>query len=137
GVLGTLDPHTNLLRPEDFADMKASTKGSFGGLGIEVGLRDGAITVIRVIDGNPASKVDMQPGDRIVQIDAESTVTMSLNDAVGLLRGPPGTTVTVHVMRDGLDKPKKLEITRATIKLDSVIGEALTAPDENGELHKV
>jgi carboxyl-terminal processing protease len=137
GVLGTLDPHTNLLEPDDFADMKASTKGSFGGLGIEVGMRDGAITVIRVISGNPASKVDMQPGDRIVQIDAESTVTMTLNEAVGRLRGPPGTTVNCYVMRDGLEGPKKLAITRATIKLDSVIGDVLQSTDPSGKTHKV
>lgn len=137
GVLGTLDPHTNLLRPEDFEDMKASTKGSFGGLGIEVGMRDGSITVIRVIDGNPASKVDMQPGDRIVQIGSESTVTLGLNEAVGRLRGPPGTTVSLYVMRDGLSRPKKLDITRATIKLDSVIGEVLNHTDAAGNVTKV
>jgi carboxyl-terminal processing protease len=137
GVLGTLDPHTNLLEPDDFADMKASTKGSFGGLGIEVGMRDGAITVIRVISGNPASKVDMQPGDRIVQIDAESTVTMTLNEAVERLRGPAGTTVNCYVLRDGLQSPKKLAITRATIKLDSVIGDVLQSTDASGKTHKV
>jgi carboxyl-terminal processing protease len=137
GVLGTLDPHTNLLRPDDFEDMKASTKGSFGGLGIEVGMRDGAITVIRVIEDNPASKVDMRPGDRIVQIEAESTVTMTLNEAVGRLRGPPGTSVTLHVIRDGLEKPKALEITRATIQLDSVIGDVLVDKDETGKARKV
>ncbi len=137
GVLSTLDPHTNLLRPDDFEDMKASTKGSFGGLGIEVGLREGTITVIRVLDGNPASKVDMQPGDRIVQINEQSTVTMNLNDAVGLLRGPPGTTVAVYVMREGLAKPRRLEITRATIKLDSVVGDVLTSRDAKGNERKV
>lgn len=137
GVLGTLDPHTNLLRPHDFAEMKASTKGSFGGLGIEVGMREGAITVIRVIDGNPASKVDMQAGDRIVQISSESTVTMTLNEAVGRLRGAAGTAVVLYVLRDGLERPKKLRITRATIKLDSVIGDILHTTDANGVAHKV
>jgi carboxyl-terminal processing protease len=137
GVLSTLDPHTNLLRPEDFEDMQASTKGSFGGLGIEVGMRDGVITVIRVIEDNPAAKVDMRPGDRIVQIDAESTATMTLNDAVDRLRGPTGTTVTVYVMRDGLQKPKPLEVTRATIQLDSVIGDVIEDTDEAGKPRKV
>jgi carboxyl-terminal processing protease len=137
GVLSTLDPHTNLLRPEDFEDMQASTKGSFGGLGIEVGMRDGNITVIRVIEDNPASKVDMRPGDRIVQIDAESTVTMNLNDAVDRLRGPAGTNVLVYVMREGLGKPKALEITRATIQLDSVIGDVLEGTDAAGKPRKV
>lgn len=137
GVLSTLDPHTNLLRPSDFSDMKASTKGSFGGLGIEVGMRDGKITVIRVIDGNPASKVDMQPGDRIAQIGSESTVTMTLNEAVDRLRGPAGTDVTLYVMREGLPKPKRLSITRATIKLDSVIGEKLEVEGLDGKKHNV
>ncbi len=131
-VLGTLDPHTNLLRPDDFEDMKASTKGSFGGLGIEVGMRDGAITVIRVLDGNPAQKVGMQSGDRIVQIEDESTVTMTLNEAVSRLRGAPGTTVAVYVRRDTLDKPKKLMITRDIITLDSVIGDIVPGVDANG-----
>jgi len=137
GVLATLDPHTNLLRPADFADMKASTKGSFGGLGIEVGMREGSITVIRVIEGNPASKVDMQPGDRIVQLDNESTVTMNINDAISRMRGAPGTTVTVYVMREGLDKPKPLKITRARIQLDSVIGDVLVDTDASGKQRKV
>ncbi|MCH9685806.1 MAG: PDZ domain-containing protein [Deltaproteobacteria bacterium] len=137
GVLSTLDPHTNLLRPEDFEEMQASTKGSFGGLGIEVGMRDGAITVLRVIEDNPASKVDMLPGDRIVQIDAESTVTMNLNDAVGRLRGPAGTPVTVYVMRDGLQRPLPLKITRATIQLDSVIGDVLEDVDAQGNPRRV
>lgn len=137
GVLSTLDPHTNLLRPSDFSDMKASTKGSFGGLGIEVGMRDGKITVIRVIDGNPASKVDMQPGDRIAQIGSESTVTMTLNEAVDRLRGPAGTDVVLYVMREGLAKPKRLSITRATIKLDSVIGEKLELDGLDGKKHSV
>ena len=137
GVLSTLDPHTNLLRPSDFSDMKASTKGSFGGLGIEVGMRDGKITVIRVIDGNPASKVDMQPGDRIAQIGSESTVTMTLNEAVDRLRGPAGTDVVLYVMREGLAKPKRLSITRATIKLDSVIGEKLELDGLDGKKHTV
>ncbi len=137
GVLATLDPHTNLLRPADFADMKASTKGSFGGLGIEVGMRDGSITVIRVIEGNPASKVDMQAGDRVVQIDNESTVTMNINDAITRMRGAPGTTVTIYVMREGLDKPKPLAITRARIQLDSVLAEILTSKDAAGKERKV
>lgn len=137
GVLSTLDPHTNLLRPSDFSDMKASTKGSFGGLGIEVGMRDGKITVIRVIDGNPASEVDMQPGDRIAQIGSESTVTMTLNEAVDRLRGPAGTAVILYVMREGMAKPKRLSITRATIKLDSVIGEKLELTGLDGEKHNV
>lgn len=137
GVLTTLDPHSNLLRPDDFETMRTSTKGSFGGLGIEVGMRDAMITVIRVIDGTPAHKVGMQAGDRIVQIDEESTVTMSLSEAVDHLRGAPGTTVTVHVRREGSERPKKLVITRDKITLDSVIGTVLPAEDAKGNPVKV
>lgn len=137
GALATLDPHSMLLPPRVFEDMKTSTQGSFGGLGIEIGMREGFITVLRVIDGNPASRVDMRPGDRIVQIDGDSTVTMTLDEAVKLLRGPPGTTVSVYVMREGLPKPKRLDITRAIIKLDSVVGTVVEVPGGDGTPQKV
>jgi carboxyl-terminal processing protease len=137
GVLGTLDPHTNLLRPDDFETMKTSTKGSFGGLGIEVGVRDAQITVLRVIDGNPAAKAGLEAGDRIVQIDEESTVTMGLSEAVDRMRGEPGTTITLYVKREGQDKPKKFPITRDVITLDSVQGEVLPGTDPQGNPVKV
>jgi carboxyl-terminal processing protease len=137
GVLGTLDPHTNLLRPEEFDNMKTSTKGSFGGLGIEVGMRDGMITVRRVIDGNPAAKAGLEVGDRIVQIDEESTVTMTLNEAVDRMRGEPGTAVVLHVRRDGADKPKRFRIIRDVISLDSVTGTLLPGTDSEGKPVKV
>jgi hypothetical protein len=137
GVLGTLDPHTNLLRPDDFETMKTSTKGSFGGLGIEVGMRDTQITVIRVIDGNPAAKAGIEAGDRIVQIDEESTVTMGLSEAVDRMRGEPGTTVTLYVRREGSDKVKKVPITRDVITLDSVQGDILPGADAKGNPVKV
>ncbi len=137
GVLGTLDPHTNLLRPDDFETMKTSTKGSFGGLGIEVGMRDTQITVLRVIDGNPAAKAGIEVGDRIVQVDGESTVTMGLTEAVDRMRGEPGTTVTLYIRRDGNDKVKKVPITRDVITLDSVQGEVLPGTDAQGNPVKV
>ncbi len=137
GVLGTLDPHTNLLRPDDFDTMKTNTKGSFGGLGIEVGMRDTQITVIRVIDGNPAAKAGIEAGDRIVQVDEESTVTMGLSEAVDRMRGDPGTVVTLYVRRDGNDKVKKVPITRDVITLDSVQGDVLPGTDAKGNPVKV
>ncbi len=137
GVLGTLDPHTNLLRPDDFETMKTSTKGSFGGLGIEVGMRDAQITVIRVIDGNPAAKAGIEAGDRIIQVDEESTVTMNLSEAVDHMRGDPGTAVTLYIRRDGSDKVKKIPITRDVITLDSVQGEVLPGTDAQGNPVKV
>jgi carboxyl-terminal processing protease len=137
GVLSTLDPHTNLLRPDAFEDMRTNTSGHFGGLGIEVGMRDGEITVIRVLDGNPASEAGMKAGDRIVQIDEESTVTMTLDEAVGMMRGPAGSSVKLFVRRDGVEKTLKFEIERAIIKLDSVIGEILPGKDAQGNDVKV
>lgn len=137
GVLSTLDPHTNLLRPDAFEDMRTNTSGHFGGLGIEVGIREGEITVIRVLPGNPAAKVGMQAGDRIVQIDDESTVTMTLNEAVGLMRGPEGSKIAVYVRREGLAKPQKFVIERALIKLDSVVGEILPGKDAQGNDVKI
>ena len=137
GVLSTLDPHTNLLRPRAYEDMRTNTAGHFGGLGIEVGMREGEITVLRVLDGNPASRVGMKTGDRIVQIDDESTVTMTLNEAVGLMRGPAGSEVAIYVRREGLEKPKKFDIERAIIKLDSVVGEILPGKDAQGNEAKV
>ena len=137
GVLSTLDPHTNLLRPDAYEDMRTSTAGHFGGLGIEVGIREGEITVIRVLPGNPAAKAGMQAGDRIVQIDDESTVTMTLNEAVGLMRGPEGSKINIYVRREGLEKPKKFVIERALIKLDSVVGEILPGKDAQGNDVKI
>ena len=133
GVLSTLDPHTNLLRPAAYEDMRTNTSGHFGGLGIEVGIRETQITVLRVLPGNPAAKVGLKTGDRIVQIDDESTVTMTLNEAVGLMRGPEGSKITIHVRREGLAKPQKFVIERALIKLDSVTGELLPGKDAQGK----
>ena len=137
GVLSTLDPHTNLLRPDAFEDMRTNTAGHFGGLGIEVGMREGELTVIRVLDGNPAAKAGLMAGDRIVQIDDESTVTMTLNESVGLMRGPEGSPVAIYVRREGFEKPKKFMIERALIKLDSVIGDVLPGKDAQGREVKV
>ncbi len=137
GVLSTLDPHTNLLRPDAFEDMRTNTSGHFGGLGIEVGMRDNEITVIRVLDGNPAAKVGLKAGDRIVQIDEESTVTMTLDEAVGMMRGAAGSEVVLYVRRDGVEKTLKFPIERALIKLDSVVGEILPGKDAQGNDVKV
>jgi carboxyl-terminal processing protease len=136
-VLSTLDPHTNLLEPDDFEDMKASTQGSFGGLGIEIKPVDGAITIVRVIEGNPAAKAGLQVGDRIVQIDRQSAVTMPSGEAVTLLRGPAGTTVSVWVTREGFDKARRYDITRATITLDSVVGDVVRFKDASGRERRV
>lgn len=137
GVLSTLDPHTNLLRPAAFEDMRTNTAGQFGGLGIEVGMRDNSLTVIRVLPGHPAERAGLEAGDKIVQIDDQSTVTMTLNESVDLMRGPAGSDVAIYVRREGLEKPKRYNIERAMIRLDSVIGDILPGKDAQGRDVKV
>ncbi len=120
GMLGTLDPHTRLLTPEYYSEMKLDTQGEFGGLGIVISSPDGSLTINEVIPGTPAETNGLECGDRIVQIEEESTVNMDVTEAVKLLRGKSGTSVTVWVMRDGFKDPKAVEIERAVIHIDSV-----------------
>lgn len=120
GMLQILDPHTALLTPDVYRDMKDKTQGEFGGLGIVISIRDGALTIISPIDGTPADIAGLQAGDRIVKIGEFSTVSMSLNDAVNLLRGEPGTTVGVHILRKEWDEPREFEIVRDIIEVESV-----------------
>lgn len=124
GMLRTLDPHTVLLSPEIFADMQASTRGEFGGLGIVISIRDGHLTVIRPMENTPASRAGIQKGDRIVQINDESTLNMPLTDAVNRLRGRVGSTVDVFISRalgNGRYGPKrKVSLVRANIRIESV-----------------
>lgn len=126
GVLSTLDPHTILLKPDLFADMKAQTKGEFGGLGISIGLRDGGLTVIAPMNGTPASRAGIKAQDKIIKINDESTVNMDTDEAVERLRGSPGTDVTISLLRKGWNEPKDFSLTRAVIKIESVTGQVLS-----------
>jgi membrane-associated protease RseP (regulator of RpoE activity) len=92
GMLGGLDPHSSYLDPEEYRDLQVGTTGEFGGLGIEVGMEDGFVKVIAPIDDTPAQRAGMQAGDLIVRIDGKPIKDMSLNDAVKLMRGKPGST---------------------------------------------
>ena len=127
GMLSTLDPHSVLLKPENFDDMKLVTKGEFGGLGIQISMKDGVLTVISPMDGTPAAKAGLKPLDKIVQIGEESTASMSIDDAIQRLRGPKGTKVTISIMRQGLIEPRKYTLTRAIIKVESVTSELLSS----------
>ena len=124
GMLRTLDPHTVLLPPELFEEMQTSTRGEFGGLGIVISIRDGHLAVIKPIDGTPASKAGLQKGDRIVKINAESTLNMPLQEAVDRLRGSPGSKVTIFIRRQdkagNWGNPRPVELTRARIHIESV-----------------
>ena len=120
GMLKTLDTHTNFLPPSYYKDMQIHTRGEFGGLGIVIQNRDGFLTVVSPMPGTPASKVGLRPLDRIVRIGDESTINMSLTDAVGKLRGKPGSKVIIWIMRKGFTQPRKFTIIRAIIKVESV-----------------
>ncbi|MEW5855373.1 MAG: MXAN_5808 family serine peptidase [Myxococcota bacterium] len=120
GMLSTLDPHSVLLPPQTFEEMKMTTSGEFGGLGIVIGLREGALTIISPMDGTPAAEVGLEAKDTIVKIGDESTVNMALDDAVKRLRGKPGTQVTIWVLRKGWSEPRRYSITRAIIKIINV-----------------
>ncbi|TVQ95264.1 MAG: PDZ domain-containing protein [Deltaproteobacteria bacterium] len=125
GMLRTLDPHSVLLDPRVYRDMQTSNRGSFGGLGIVISIRDGDLTVISPITDTPASRAGFRPGDRIVKINDESTMNMPLDEAVSRLRGDPGTSVTVEVMREGWTEPHQFTLEREIISIQSVRSHAL------------
>lgn len=120
GMLQSLDPHSGFLEPEFFENLTVETKGSFGGLGIEISLKNGYIAVIAPIDDTPAAKAGIRPNDLIVKIEGTSTKGMSLLEAVKLLRGEPGSDVKISIWRKGMVTPKQVTITRAVIKVKAV-----------------
>lgn len=120
GLLQSLDPHSVLLAPEVNKEFRLSAHGSFGGLGIVIGIREGELTVISPLEGTPAYRAGIQSKDKIVQVEDESTINMDLIEAVGKLRGDPGTSVTIHIMREGFSEPEEITIVRELIKIHSV-----------------
>ncbi|HET8939016.1 MAG TPA: MXAN_5808 family serine peptidase [Polyangiales bacterium] len=123
GMLRTLDPHSVLLEPDEYSEMQLSTKGEFGGLGIVISIRDGQLTVIRPMEGTPAYLAGLKRGDRITNINDESTLNMPLEEAVSRLRGAPGSPVTVWVVREGpkgWPKAKRFDLVRAVIHIESI-----------------
>ena len=120
GMLAGLDPHSTFLDQDHFKEMQQGTAGEFGGLGIEVGMEDGFVKVISPIEDTPAFKAGLQSGDLIIKLDDKSTKGMSLNDAVKIMRGKPGTSLNVQILRKGQNAPFDVKITRAQIKSQSV-----------------
>lgn len=120
GILARLDPHSSFMTPESFQEMQVETEGAFGGLGIEVSTKEGALTVVSPIEDSPAYQAGIQAGDVIVMIEGEPTRDMNLNDAVKRMRGPKGTKITIHIMRKGLENPKPFTLIRDVIKIKSV-----------------
>ena len=120
GMLTGLDPHSSYLNVDQFKELQVGTTGQFGGLGIEVGMEDGLVKVIAPIDDTPAQRAGVQAGDLVIRLDDTPVKGMSLNDAVKIMRGEPGTDIVLTIVREGLDKPLQVTITRDIIKVKSV-----------------
>jgi len=120
GMLSGLDPHSTYLDKEAFKELQVGTTGEFGGLGIEVGMEDGFVKVIAPIDDTPAQRAGIAAGDLIIRLDDTPVKGLSLRDAVGIMRGKPGSKIVLTVVREGADAPLKITITRAIIKVKSV-----------------
>ena len=120
GLLSNLDAHSSFMTKKKFDEMKIQTDGEFGGLGITVGMRDGALTVIAPIEGTPADEAGLKSGDIILKIEEKATLNMTIDEAVGLMRGKAKTDITITIVRKDVLQPFPVTITRDTIKVDSV-----------------
>jgi len=119
GMLNSLDPHSGYMTPDMYKQFQVETKGEFGGLGIQIGIKDNILTVIAPIEDTPAHKAGIKAGDRIIKISGELTKDMGLHEAVSKMRGPKGTSVTITIMREGWKEPKDFTIIRDIIKIKS------------------
>tara|TARA_R110002096_G_scaffold13287_6_gene47266 strand:- start:3508 stop:4812 length:1305 start_codon:yes stop_codon:yes gene_type:complete len=119
GMLESLDPHSSYMNPDSFRDMQVTTRGEYGGLGMEVTIRDEMVTVISPFEDTPAERAGMEPGDHIIAVDGESIIGFSLTDAVEMMRGAVGEPVTITILR-GEEDPFELNLVRDTIPLRSV-----------------
>lgn len=125
GMVNTLDPHSAYMPPDVYREIQVDTKGEFGGLGIQIGMKDNRLVVISPIEGTPADRAGVKAGDFITEIERTSTKNMTLVDAVNKLRGPKGTKVTLTLMREGQAAPIRVTLTRETIKIQSVKSQML------------
>lgn len=125
GMLSGLDPHSAYLDLGEFKDLREGTSGEFGGLGIEVSMEDGFVKVVAPIDETPAAEAGVKSGDLIIRLDDTPVKGLSLAEAVDIMRGEPGSKIVLTIIREGADKPLKLELTRAIIKVKSVRTETL------------
>ncbi len=132
GMTSDLDPHSVFLTPDMYKEMKVETKGEFGGLGIEITMKDGVLTIVSPIEDTPAWRAGLKAGDKIIKIDGKPTKGMTLMDAVKKLRGPKGTKVTITILREGVDKPFDVTIVRDIIKIKSVRYKWINEKDKIG-----
>lgn len=120
GLLGGLDPHSVYLDKSSYDHLQESAKGTFGGLGLEVGMEDGYVKVVTPLDDTPAKKAGLQAGDLIIKLDNQLVRGLSLQEAIELMRGPEGTSIRLTILREGLDKPFDVDIVRGVIEIRSV-----------------
>jgi carboxyl-terminal processing protease len=120
GMLSGLDPHSAYLDAEEFTELQVGTTGQFGGLGIEVGMENGFVKVIAPIDDTPAQRAGVESGDLVIRLDDTPVKGMTLNEAVKIMRGKPGSDIELTIVREGVDQPLKINITRDVIKVKSV-----------------
>ncbi|MGE5208222.1 MAG: S41 family peptidase [Alphaproteobacteria bacterium] len=132
GMLSSLDPHSQFMDPDDFRDMQDDTRSRFNGLGIEVSMKNGLPTVITAMEDTPAAKAGVLSGDQILRINGISTERMELQDAINVLRGPAGAKVSLTLLRPSTKEIKEYTLQRAEIKIQSVKGERLLAPELTG-----
>jgi carboxyl-terminal processing protease len=120
GMLSTLDPHSAFMPPDVYKEVQVETKGEFGGVGIQIGMKENRLTVIAPIDGTPAERAGVKAGDFIIKVNEESTKDMTLLDAVQKMRGQKGTKVTLTIQREGVAEPLVFGLVREVIKIESV-----------------
>lgn len=120
GMLKSLDPFSAFFTPEQYREFRQETEGEFGGIGIEIGMEKGRPIVIAPIEGTPAYRAGIRSGDIILEVNGEDTSNMSLTDVVRRIRGKPGTKVTLTILRKGADRPIRVELERAIIRIESV-----------------
>ncbi len=125
GMLTGLDPHSTYLDRDAFQELRVGTTGEFGGLGIVVGMEDGFVKVISPIDDTPAARAGIKAGDLIIRLGKKPVKGMSLDDAVKIMRGKPGTAIDLLIVREGLDKPLKVSVTRDKIRVQSTKSKTL------------
>ncbi|MDH5360726.1 MAG: PDZ domain-containing protein, partial [Gammaproteobacteria bacterium] len=120
GMLSGLDPHSTYMDESSYKDLREGTKGEFGGLGIQVGMEDGFVKVISPIDDTPAYRAGVKAGDLIIRLDNQPVKGLSLGQAVNLMKGKPGTSILLTIVREGEEKPLKIKVVRDIIRTKSV-----------------
>ncbi|TLD82437.1 S41 family peptidase [Helicobacter sp. MIT 11-5569] len=129
GLLSNLDAHSAYLDEKKFEDLKIQTDGQFGGIGITISLKDNALTIVAPIEGTPGDKAGLKSGDIILKINDESTLNMSIDEAVNRMRGKPNTKVQLTIVRKNEQKPLVFDIVRDNIKVESVYSKSIAETD--------